>query len=58
MNLALNREIRNFGEKVMGKDVGEIVVYQPDDTISLEVKVEDEMSGSIESSWLFCSEET
>ena len=42
MNLALNREIRNFGEKVMGKDVGEIVVYQPDDTISLEVKVEDE----------------
>ena len=42
MNLTLNREIRNFGEKVMGKDVGEIVVYQPDDTISLEVKVEDE----------------
>ena len=42
MNLALNREIRNFGEKVMGRDVGEIVVYQPDDTISLEVKVEDE----------------
>ena len=42
MNLTLNRDIRNFGEKVMGRDVGEIVVYQPDDTISLEVKVEDE----------------